>query len=175
MTPEQWLDHISIPRYDHTTKKYREMTFPRKNQKDKYVVPGMAKKTSRSKHTEYEEFNVNDPRDHDEWIYEDENPEEFEPASNRTIEEVDPNEPRDHEIWIYEDENPEEFTARAGPTIDDSDEKSDAESDEDDEIPEEFYYETENEEEAMRKGKPGFYYAKHDNGETENDEDAMEE
>ncbi|KAL9022778.1 MAG: hypothetical protein Q9185_000041 [Variospora sp. 1 TL-2023] len=30
MTPEQWLDSISCPRYDHTLKRYREMTFPKK-------------------------------------------------------------------------------------------------------------------------------------------------
>lgn len=30
ITPEQWLDSISCPRYDHTLKRYREMTFPKK-------------------------------------------------------------------------------------------------------------------------------------------------
>ncbi|KAL8673950.1 MAG: hypothetical protein Q9168_001645 [Polycauliona sp. 1 TL-2023] len=34
MTPEQWLDLMSCPRYDYTTKSYREMTFPKKGEKD---------------------------------------------------------------------------------------------------------------------------------------------
>ncbi|KAL8678014.1 MAG: hypothetical protein Q9224_007148, partial [Gallowayella concinna] len=34
MTPQQWLDLMSCPRYDHTTKSYREMTFPKKGQED---------------------------------------------------------------------------------------------------------------------------------------------
>ncbi|CAL8578334.1 hypothetical protein XPA_004123 [Xanthoria parietina] len=34
MTPEQWLDVMSCPRYDYTTKSYREMTFPKKGEKD---------------------------------------------------------------------------------------------------------------------------------------------
>ncbi|KAL8844745.1 MAG: hypothetical protein Q9176_000845 [Flavoplaca citrina] len=34
MTPEQWLDMMSCPRYDYTTKSYREMTFPKKGEKD---------------------------------------------------------------------------------------------------------------------------------------------
>ncbi|KAL8800830.1 MAG: hypothetical protein Q9182_004890 [Xanthomendoza sp. 2 TL-2023] len=34
MTPQQWLDLMSCPRYDHTTKSYREMTFPKKGQQD---------------------------------------------------------------------------------------------------------------------------------------------
>ncbi|KAL8997617.1 MAG: hypothetical protein Q9169_003164 [Polycauliona sp. 2 TL-2023] len=34
MTPEQWLDLMSCPRYDYTTKSYREMTFPKKGVKD---------------------------------------------------------------------------------------------------------------------------------------------
>ena len=34
MTPQQWLDLMSCPRYDYTTKSYREMTFPKKGEKD---------------------------------------------------------------------------------------------------------------------------------------------
>ncbi|KAL8730693.1 MAG: hypothetical protein Q9166_003885 [cf. Caloplaca sp. 2 TL-2023] len=34
MTPQQWLDVMSCPRYDYTTKSYREMTFPKKGEKD---------------------------------------------------------------------------------------------------------------------------------------------
>ena len=39
MTPEQWLDMMSCPRYDYTTKSYREMTFPKKGEKDPKLRP----------------------------------------------------------------------------------------------------------------------------------------
>lgn len=38
MTAQQWLDMISSPRYDYTTKSYREMTFPQKGVKDPKMV-----------------------------------------------------------------------------------------------------------------------------------------
>ncbi|KAI4247149.1 MAG: hypothetical protein L6R42_009697 [Xanthoria sp. 1 TBL-2021] len=39
MTPQQWLDVMSCPRYDYTTKSYREMTFPKKGEKDPKLRP----------------------------------------------------------------------------------------------------------------------------------------
>ncbi|KAL9005147.1 MAG: hypothetical protein Q9188_002061 [Gyalolechia gomerana] len=107
MTPEQWLDHISIPRYDHTTKSYREMTFPRKNK----FSAGMAGGTGHIDHNGAEWFDPKAPRDHENWIYSDVNPEEFESGSDYPGDDEDSDEESDDEIpeeFYYETESENE-------------------------------------------------------------------
>ncbi|KAL9030214.1 MAG: hypothetical protein Q9196_001630 [Gyalolechia fulgens] len=107
MTPEQWLDHISIPRYDHTTKSYREMTFPRKNK----FSAGTARGTGHIDHNGAEWFDPSDPRDHENWIYSDINPEEFESGSDDAGDDEESDEESDDEIpegYYYETESEEE-------------------------------------------------------------------
>ncbi|KAL8737084.1 MAG: hypothetical protein Q9181_002040 [Wetmoreana brouardii] len=104
VTAEQWLDMISAPRYDYTTKSYREMTFPKKGVKDPKMVKdprfGPYFETSQGRTTGY--------FDEDGWEY------------------VDPSEPQREgfeykTIWVYSDDE------------DDEDEEDDDEYDEDDE------------------------------------------
>ncbi|KAL9597139.1 MAG: hypothetical protein Q9219_005361 [cf. Caloplaca sp. 3 TL-2023] len=77
MTAEQWLNVISCPRYDHTTKSYREMTFPKKGK----FHQGKAGATSSFDQNDYEWVDPDAARDDTNFIYEDADPSSFQSDS----------------------------------------------------------------------------------------------
>ncbi|KAL8703022.1 MAG: hypothetical protein Q9201_003798 [Fulgogasparrea decipioides] len=91
VTAEQWLDMISAPRYDYTTKSYREMTFPKKGVKD----PKMVKDPRLGPYFETSQGRTTGYFDEDGWEY------------------VDPSEPQREgfvykTIWVYSDDEDDE-------------------------------------------------------------------
>ncbi|KAL8953151.1 MAG: hypothetical protein Q9222_000972 [Ikaeria aurantiellina] len=101
VTPEQWLDMMSAPRYDYTTKSYREMTFPRKGKRDPRLNGYINGTTGYVDREGWEWVDPNEPRDPnftyeevsefsaEEDVEDDENEDDYDGSAQVTDEEIE--------------------------------------------------------------------------------------